>query len=63
VEIRRIKFQSQPRGVGEEDLERPHLKQYKLGMLIHAYRSSFVGSVNREILVQTGLGINMKPYS
>jgi hypothetical protein len=50
-EIRRIAIQGWPRQKVNETL----ISVYKLGMVVHACHSSYVGYVNRRISVQAGL--------
>jgi hypothetical protein len=42
---------------------RPHLDHQKLGMVILTCHPSCIGSINRRIAVQAGLGVNMQTYS
>jgi hypothetical protein len=58
-DIKRIAGQGQP---GTKSLQVSIFNQYKLGMVTHASHPSFMRSVNRRILVQVSLGINVRPY-
>jgi hypothetical protein len=53
-------------GDGEDCISRPdqrdpHLKKKNLGMVTHTCHPSYVGSINRRITVQAGMGINVSP--
>jgi hypothetical protein len=58
VEIRRFMFNASP----GKKFTRPHLNQGP-GVVSHACQPSYVGSTNREIVVQASLGINKDPIS
>jgi hypothetical protein len=55
--IRSISVPGQP----QQKVCKPHLNQW-LDAVAHISHSSYVGSINSKISIQTGLGINVRPY-
>jgi hypothetical protein len=57
--IRRITIRGQP---GQKSSGNPISTNKKLGVLAHACHLSYLVSINRRMVVQAGLGINMRSF-